>query len=83
MVIVSVIVIVSLGILRRGVYISSLAWAGLTLLILLLRQCEGLIVGISTDGTYSHVFFVSINFSVSDDQQGSVGQHIYCVPKRT
>ncbi len=46
--------------LRRGVNISSLAWAGLTLLILTWGQCESLILGISTEGTYSHVFFVSI-----------------------
>ena len=42
------------------VHISSLAWAGLTLLILTWGQCEGLNTGVSTRETYSHVFFVSI-----------------------
>ena len=42
------------------VYISSLAWAGLTLLILTWGQCESLMIGIGARETYSHVFFVSI-----------------------
>ena len=71
MVIVSVIVIVSLGILRRGVYISSLAWAGLTLLILIKGQCEGLTVGISAEELTPTSFLVSSSKQIINAEFGS------------
>ena len=46
------------------VYISSLAWAGLTLLILIKGQCEGLTAGISVmtnRGVLASTFIVSLN----------------------
>ena len=56
------------------------AWAGLTLLILTWGQCEGLIFRISTEGTYSHVFFCFHNLIANvNGQQGSAGQAPLCV----
>ena len=74
-VIVNVVVIVSLGTAPWCIDISSLAWAGLTLLILIKGQCEGLTAGISTRETYSHVFFVSIVFVF---EFGQFGERLAC-----
>ena len=71
---------VYIGTMPWCVYISSLAWAGLTLLILTWGQCEGLIFGISTRETYSHVFFVSIILMFEFGQQGERWPAPLCAP---
>ena len=70
------------------VYISADV-GRLSLLILIKGQCEGLVVGISADGAFSHVFFVSIRFvdslsrgchqpsNIDSSVGGSTGRHHY------
>ena len=79
----AIVICIALGLVRRGVYISSRRGAFQVAYPFLGAMRRPEIRDKRRERHYSHVFFVPNSLAVfemaNDDRQGSVGQHL-CVP---